>query len=991
MGVVYRARHAALGSDVALKVIASESGADPEAVERFQREARAGAGLAGHPGIVPVSDVGRDGDRWYLAMELVQGEGLEQIAADEPLPPREVARIGREVAQALAFAHGQGVLHRDLKPANILLDRTGQPRLTQSGELLGTPAYMAPEQARGEEVDARADLYALGATLYELCAGAPPFTADSVMGVMSKVLRDEPPPLRSVAPEVPAPLAAIIHCCLEKQAADRYAEAEALAADLDAFLGGRTPAAARRRGGAQARKRRRVAGVLLLVAAVGGAVAGTAWWGAARGSSDAGAVQHAERARTTAELRQAQAGVYHRLMLATLDPIATLEDRWFGVPVSDDASAAAVAAVDAAAAAVAGDIPTQSPAGWRGLARFYAGHDDGLERLRAAAAAADGDLFPAALLARAHLAQYVAALSMPAVSYGATGAVVEPFAEGEAMAEHRRAAAAACAQALAGEALAADAPGREALQLTRAAAALGDARHADAAALLEGLHEDPGLGCVADHLRALAWMMDGRHADAAALWRVAGRRGWADPMRCAAQAYLAAGATEGQDGADPRDTYRAAVEAATACLERYPEHTGALRSRGIAHRLLGFETRRRGEDGQPALRAAIADYDAAVGAGDGTSTTYTNRANARLELARLQLARGEDPYETLADAWRDCTGVLKADPTFVRAAVSLAAVCQELAQHERRRGKPASPWLQEGWNWLEKTRSEGAVTPGLQVMRASILSNLGWARFSEGHRPGRDDMERSLALYDALLKEQPRHAEAWRNRAGTVARVALAYAADGTARPDLWRRSIADFDQSIAIDPADRPARGSRAASRYELVLLQQAAGENPEPELQRIEAEMTQALERWPGHPELLFHRARVHQSRIRTAWNTPGGPVPHIEAAVRDLTALLERQPKHAKALFDRGTVHQALGTWTRNQGGDWTPHTLQAALDFNQSARADPRNWMPFAAGGAALEEIGRFEEALAAYEAALKRNPEERVTRNRVARLKAKLGK
>jgi hypothetical protein len=327
-GVVYVARSVALDRLVALKVIRPERLDRPELVERFEIEARAAARLQ-HPGIVAVHDVGEAGGRRYLVLELVPGRSLAaKLAADGPLPPREAARVALEVARALAYAHGQRILHRDLKPANVLLDERGAARLsdfglakleadggaspTVTGQVMGTPAYMPPEQARGEPVDARSDVYGLGATLHEALSGRPPFDGATVAEVLTRVVGPTPvPPIEGLDPD----LQTITSTALEKEPAHRYASVEALAADLEAWLADR-PIAARRptireRARRWARRERAAAGALLgigLLATLGLGVGGAVFLTklrdeSARAEDEArAAASEAERARDRAAL-----------------------------------------------------------------------------------------------------------------------------------------------------------------------------------------------------------------------------------------------------------------------------------------------------------------------------------------------------------------------------------------------------------------------------------------------------------------------------------------------------------------------------------------------------------------------------------------------------------------------------------------------------------------------------------------------------------------
>jgi WD40 repeat protein/serine/threonine protein kinase len=278
MGVVYKARQASLNRIVALKMILAGELANDDDVRRFHAEAEAAAKLD-HPGIVPVYEVGQHDGQHYFAMAFVEGESLARQMAQGLPAPREAAELIRKVADAVAYAHGEGVIHRDLKPANILLDKNGQPRLTDfglakrlhgepgaspihgepgaspihgepgasapggltaTGQILGTPSYMPPEQASGQRgaVGPLSDVYSLGAVLYCLLTGRPPFQAANAFDTLMQVLEREPLAPRQLNAAVPRDLETICLKCLAKEPRRRYASAAALAGDLRLYLNG---------------------------------------------------------------------------------------------------------------------------------------------------------------------------------------------------------------------------------------------------------------------------------------------------------------------------------------------------------------------------------------------------------------------------------------------------------------------------------------------------------------------------------------------------------------------------------------------------------------------------------------------------------------------------------------------------------------------------------------------------------------------------------
>jgi hypothetical protein len=361
-GIVYLARDPALDREVALKVPHAEVLVTPEMRDRFSQEARAAAALD-HPHLLPVYEVGQAGPFGYLVSPYCPGGSLAQWLRrrTEPIPPRMAAELIEPLAEAVAHAHGRGILHRDIKPANILLQRTGDrgqrsevrgqrsgdgeatesvvlflssviPKLadfglaklldeadglTRTGMILGTPSYMAPEQASGRRgnVGPAADVYALGAVLYELLTGRPPFEADSAAAALNQVLYLDPVPPRRLRPSVPRDLETICLKCLEKDSKRRYTSAQALGDDLGRFLEGQ-PVRARRvgplgRAWRWAKRRPAVAALLLalVLTLVGGFVAVYDQWQRAQALAEANGRERddARRARDRAEAHYHQA------------------------------------------------------------------------------------------------------------------------------------------------------------------------------------------------------------------------------------------------------------------------------------------------------------------------------------------------------------------------------------------------------------------------------------------------------------------------------------------------------------------------------------------------------------------------------------------------------------------------------------------------------------------------------------------------------------
>jgi serine/threonine-protein kinase len=262
MGTVYRAVHTLMDKPVAVKILRAELASDSEAVARFHREARSASRLD-HDHCIRVTDFGQSDDgRLYLVMELLDGESLGHITRRGRVPPTRAAAIGVAIAEALAHAHEQGIIHRDLKPDNVFLARRARgrelvkvldfglaklasdsalgPSITRDGTVFGTPEYMAPEQAEGEKLDGRTDVYALGVILYQLLTGEVPFRTQSFVALLTKQVTEAPLAPRERAPDagIPLGLEAIVLRCLAKKRNDRYSTAQELADALAPFAAG---------------------------------------------------------------------------------------------------------------------------------------------------------------------------------------------------------------------------------------------------------------------------------------------------------------------------------------------------------------------------------------------------------------------------------------------------------------------------------------------------------------------------------------------------------------------------------------------------------------------------------------------------------------------------------------------------------------------------------------------------------------------------------
>ncbi|MDI6733453.1 MAG: serine/threonine-protein kinase [Planctomycetota bacterium] len=247
MGIVYLAHHLALNKNVAIKVLPPSFAQEEERVKRFIREARSAAQLE-HSNIVQIYNIAKHEDFYFIVMQYIDGESFAtKIKNNGKINLLEAIRIIRDVSSALGVAHKKGIIHRDIKPENIMVNQSGEVKLmdfglarsldvasslSRTGEILGTPFYLSPEQAQGLKVDARADIYALGVTLYHMLSGKRPFEGDTTVSIILKHINEKPPPLRQITPEIPETVSSIVHKMLEKDPDKRYQSTDELIDDI---------------------------------------------------------------------------------------------------------------------------------------------------------------------------------------------------------------------------------------------------------------------------------------------------------------------------------------------------------------------------------------------------------------------------------------------------------------------------------------------------------------------------------------------------------------------------------------------------------------------------------------------------------------------------------------------------------------------------------------------------------------------------------------
>lgn len=911
MGVVFKVWDTHLRRHVALKFLA---GGEDGAAARFLREAQAQARVD-HPGICQVHEVGEvDGHR-YIAMQLIDGEALG--ALDSELTLEQKVIIIASVAEAVHAAHRRGLIHRDLKPSNIMVERaedgclrpfvvdfglvrdTGGDALTLDGLMVGTPCYMAPEQARGEvsRIDRRADVYGLGATLYAILAGEPPFAASTPLDVLRRVLDQEPLPLRQVEPGVPVELESIVMKCLEKDRERRYDSARALADDLHRFLDG-VPVKARPSGALfrlakWVRRNRALAAVILVASVAVMSVAGVALrtrWAAAR--------QAALAQQLGEEVKEIESLMRFAHLLPRHD---TGRERRL---------------VRERAAALEARLPELGRSG-QGPARAALGR----------AALAAGDLARARdQLERAWSLDY----REPAVAYalGVTLArlyeqeaqAVERIAGREAREQRRKEIQAGLAvparrmlQASAGaridapeylEALLARLDGRYSAALDRAAAA---------AARLPWLYEATALAAEVHVALARVAADAGRTDEAAAAldraiaaFEQAARIGASDGevLAALAECRLERMKLEESRGGQPPELFAAAIAAATAAAEASPDS-----ARPIIVQTLTYEARasfaayHSGEDPVLLFERAAALADEALLRDPHDGEAYRVKGAVWADLATYLTDRGRDPQVALDRAITALERALDLNPRAVNVHNHLGICYWNLGAHQARVGRDPLPSYHKAAVGFRKALeivpamfSAAGNLAGLQQYIADALEAAG-----EDPRPV---LREAIASYEQVITLRPGHPLPYSNLSASHLALGRWELTHGGDPGDSFETAIRLCRKAHEVDASyvlayqnlasalewlgwQRMAHGEDARASFEAAIAELEAGMRLRPNLQ---LPLGNALVMLAEHEVARGRDASAALARARSTLdeavrNSPDDPLPLVARAEADL----------------------------------------------------------------------------------------------------------
>ncbi|MHC4777211.1 MAG: protein kinase domain-containing protein, partial [Planctomycetota bacterium] len=824
MGVVYKAYHPDLKRTVALKVLIAGEDASEDSIERFHREAEAVAKLGHHPNIVPVYDIGQVGGPssgtlrkapiHYIAMHYVEGKALDRLIDDGEIAPKRAAVMALKLAGALQHAHEHGILHRDIKPANVLVSSEGEPQLTdfglakdvesestvtRSGATLGTPQYMSPEQGDGliHEIDERSDIHSLGATLYEMLTFEPPFTGESVVNVIRKVILEDPIPPRKLNSSVERDLETICLKCMQKEKEKRYDTAEHLAADLDRFLNGEPilarPVSSFEKFLKRAKRNKALtAAVLALVLLLaGGGAGGTVllkgWMSerdqrreersarrkAEEGEKDAKQQMHRGGRAAKAFLGAVmKLGPLHRELNANYhDGTKTKEEKREVFEKLRPRIEKSLAGFETSPENRATALAVK---GW--LSRQGLEGEEALEILAQARKTSPETPWAYLFEAAFWLSETLARQPLPTITTHDGGITYDmPRTEepGLALARKRF---------------------EEAVAALSEAKSWGDDLARDFEGLVEGMKgigggdfeaAESGLS-MALKSPTFAWIQE-------------------ELLLARAKVRLF------------RQRFTQGLEDTDRLIEEHPNCREAHFFRSVLCLGLGMKVTLDGEDPREWLEHAVKDLDRVEEIDPGRSRIRANRGLAAFYLAEARAKRGADPTKFYELAIRDCDGELSDDPGNFDAHLNGANARLGLAYYLAKRGEDSLHLFGEAIATYDALLEEDPVNASVLFNRGTALDELAFAEEMLGQDP-RITIGKSIESFEAALKANPGSFGALRNLGNAYLALGDALADRGEDPRSAYGLAIEKCTAALRIEPKDFYARKARGDSRLRLA-----------------------------------------------------------------------------------------------------------------------------------------------------------------------------
>ncbi|MHC5077566.1 MAG: protein kinase domain-containing protein [Planctomycetota bacterium] len=987
MGVVYKAIQRELKRTVALKVLIAGEDASEEAIARFHREAESVAKLGHHPNIVPVYDIGQEGKLHYFAMHFVEGKSLDRMIDDAEIIPKRAAIITRKIAEALQHAHAHGVLHRDIKPANILVTRDGEPqvtdfglakdveseaKMTRSGITLGTPHYMPPEQADGRlsEIDERSDVYALGATLYEMLTLHPPFQGTTVIQVVQQVLLTEPKPPRKRNPAVDRDLDTICLKCLEKAPARRYATASALAEDLGRYLEGvpilARPPSVGERLWRRVRRNKAVSAMLLALVLVLIGVSVIAWWkmdewrlekqklvdqqkdaDAAREDAEA----QAERARRIMRKGRVVAGVLRSAQVELGEVLEALQASFYSPATESEKRRVGEGAwrkVEGFEKNLPeGEAPKAAWLAAKGWMRRLAGHPEEAFELFQRSRDTDPEVGYGWLFeGMVHLSDYLAGQELPPAVLGDPGIDFLPIPpETPQMKTARKALL-------------------RILQEVRKAEVWGESSAEEFHAVFEGFRElqrgdlekaEQSLG-KAIGVPEMAWL-EGEILLARAKIRYL-RKAFGEGLRdlrkvleiqprsfvanhTEGMMQQARGIAEALEGRDPFPAFQQSLDAFRNLLQLKPGSLQAILHRGLTFESRGDAEERWGRDPMDSYDMALADYTEVLQALPGTMFALNNRGHVYTKRARWKAKRGEEAGQDFEAAIADCTEAIR-----LYSKVPSPYNVRGIARFGRGRvagikGENPKPWYRKAIEDFNRVLQQDPEMLVAYTNRARVNLELGSTGGLSEEGPVRC-FEKAIADCRKALEKAPRWPRAHLNLGMTYLKILIYSEETGQDGREAYRKAMESFATVLRLDPANTEVFQQRGLARLYVSDIVEGEGTSPMDVLREALADFEEALRLRPESGSTYQLRAMAHTDMARALYSKGKDPQPFLEKALADCNAALQRTPKDPFAYHTRGEVHRILGERALMRGETSEALFRKAVADSTEALRISPGLW-------------------------------------------------
>lgn len=951
MGSVYLAADPQLGRLVALKFLHNN---DPALVVRFLREARAQARVE-HANLCKVHEVGEVEGRPYIAMQYIEGRSLADLRGR--LSPETAVRIVRNVARAVHAAHRTGLIHRDLKPANILVDRDGHPwvvdfglaqdqgeeGLTRTGLISGTPAYVSPEQAQGAVLDRRTDVYSLGVVLYEMLTESPPFAGSNAAGTLVRVLQEEPEPPRRRRPSIPADLETIVLKCLEKDPAQRYESARALAEDLDRWLEGdpiaARPAAWTYRAGKRLRKHRALVAVaaaaLIVLVGSGAMVVRTRW-------------QARERAEIAQRFGQRVESLEARLRIEAFLPRHDVT--------------AAKQRLRRELGTIRGEMrrlgPIAEGPGHFALGQGYlALHQDELAREHLETAWKSGEHTPevAAALGLVFAAFVDKSLANPGLAAALDPDQVRSRYRTPALSYLRESARRSRSPYILG--LIAYHEGKDDEAVTWARRAYREDPSLYEAALLEArVYKRQGDEASDAQRREEAL----RSYDlAAGVYRRLLAVVPSDATIHAAECQLRAHRLNSENTEDETlsaERFREALQPCEVAQQVDPGLSDVHTFKAGLFWSLGDRRQRHGDDPTRDFAEAIAEARKAIALNPRDARAYNHLATAHRLLASWQLSRGADPGEDLRQTLQAAERAVRLEPELASNHNCLALACMAAAQDQERRGVDPRPILRRA---VESYGRALELNP--KYLPSQINVGQAWIQIAEAEAGRGLDPSKSLqsaiAAFRRAVALSPESVAAHNNLGNAHLTLGEYLLARGSDPRQALRQAMASYQKTLEIRPDYAYGPYNLAYTWRLLAQALAARGEDPGPALGSARSWIAASLKINPDDADTFLERGRVE--RIADRLDEAGAALARAEAL----------NPGSPEIYLE-----QALLERRRAESGAQSPGAIRRGLERAERALAinakDPR---ALAVRGALLHLAGQDAQADASLRKAFALNP------------------